>query len=175
MMIVDLILGFLLILSGRNLFWLCVGTVGFLVGVQCAQAVGWAQGWMVLGTALVLGCAGAVLAVSFEWIMVVVGAGFFGGGYILMNILAQAVGPDPYAWLIFVVGGIVGMCLMVIFFDWTLIFVSTLLGALIITNMIQGTEQSREVVFIGCLVTGMTVQYLKYVYRDHRARPLRST
>ena len=97
---------------------------------------------------------------SFEWVMVIFGVGFLGGGYLLMNIFPSVAGQDPYSWLIFVVGGIVGMCLMVITFDWTLIMISSLLGATLIVNAFHGTGGMREFLFIGSMVTGILVQYL---------------
>ena len=160
MVIFDLVFGFLLVFAGRNLFWLCVGIVGFLVGVQCAAALGLSNSWGALFAAVALGSLGALLAISFEWIAVVFGVGFLGGGYLLMNIFPSTPGQEPYAWLIFVAGGIVGMCLMVIIFDWTLILISSLLGAALIVNVFHGTEGVRGLLFIGTMVTGVVVQYL---------------
>jgi hypothetical protein len=159
MMIFDLICGFLMIFAGRNLFWLCVGMIGFLIGVQCSPALGFTNGWMALFAAIAMGGLGAILAIFFEWAAIVFGVGFLGGGYLLMN-LVPVTGPDSYAWPIFVVGGIVGMCLMVIIFDWTLIMISSLLGATLITATFHGTESLREVLFVSCVVTGILVQYL---------------
>ena len=160
MIIFDLVFGFLLVFAGRNFFWLCVGIVGFLNGVQSAPLLGYSSGWMTLLIAFALGILGAALAVSFEWFMVVFGVGFLGGGYLLMNLFPSGIVPEPYAWSIFVVGGIVGMCLMVIIFDWTLIMISSLLGATMIVNAFYGAEALREFLFISSLVTGILVQYL---------------
>lgn len=89
-----------------------------------------------------------------------------------MSIFSSTIQQDPYSWLIFVVGGIVGMCLMIIIFDWTLIIISSLLGATLIVNVFHGTEGTREGLFIGCLLTGMVVQYwaLKGI-RDQNVKP----
>jgi hypothetical protein len=160
MIIFDLICGFLLIFAGRNLFWLCVGMLGFLVGVQCAPALGFSNSWMVLFAAIALGGIGALLAICFEWVAIVFGVGFLGGGYLLMNLVPLTGPTESYAWPIFVVGGIVGMCLMVIIFDWTLIMISSLLGATLIVSTFHGPQGSREILFIGCMVTGILVQYL---------------
>jgi hypothetical protein len=160
MILFDLIFGFLLVFAGRNLFWLSVGIVGFLVGAHCAAAFGFSDSWVALVTALALGGLGAFLAVSFEWLAVVFGVGFLGGGYLLLNIFPSIAGQDAHTWLIFVAGGIVGMCLMIIIFDWTLIIISSLLGAALIVNAFKGTEILRELLFIGSLLTGMVVQYL---------------
>jgi len=160
MMIFDLIFGFLLVLAGRSLFWLCVGIVGFLIGVQCAESIGYPNGWTALLSAFVLGSVGVVLAVSFEWITVIFGIGFLGGGYLLMNIYFSIAQHDPYSWLIFVIGGIIGVCFMIITFDWTLIIISSLLGATLIINAFHGVDGLREFLFVGSMVTGILVQYL---------------
>jgi Domain of unknown function (DUF4203) len=160
MIIFDLVFGFLLVFAGRNFFWLCVGTIGFLVGIQCAAALDFTDDWMALFIALVLGCLGALLAISFEWFTVVFGVGFLGGGYLLMNLFYSLVQQDPYSWLIFVVGGIVGMCLMVIIFDWTLIIISSLLGATLLVHAFHGAGPYRDFVFVASVVAGVMVQYL---------------
>lgn len=173
MIILDIIFGFLLVFAGRNLFWLCVGIVGFLMGVQFAGTLGYSNGWMAFFIAVVLGALGIVLAVSFEWLMVIIGVGFLGGGYLLMKIFPLATQQDPYSWLIFVVGGIVGMCMMVITFDWTLILISSLLGATLIVNAVYGSQQVRELLFIGSMLTGIVVQYLSLRDTDEHGHFMR--
>jgi hypothetical protein len=173
MMIFDLIFGFLLVFAGRNLFWLCVGTVGFLIGVQCALSLGFSNGWMVLVSAIALGSVGIVLAMSFEWVAVIFGVGFLGGGLLLMNMFSSAAGQNPYAWPLFVFGGIVGACLMLIAFDWALIMISSLLGATLIVNAVYGSQQLREHLFICSMVTGIVVQYLSLRDTDDHGRSMR--
>ena len=160
MIIFDLILGFLLVFAGRTMFWLCVGAVGFLVGVQSVTYLGLSTTDLT-GLLISIGCGllGIVLAVAFEWLMVVFGVGFLGGGYLLMSIFPPTIGQESYSWLIFVVGGIVGLCLMVIVFDWTLIMISSLLGSTLIVNAFHGTVGFRELLFVGCMVLGISVQY----------------
>ena len=162
MLILDLIFGFLLVFAGRNLFWLCVGIIGFLTGMQCVALFGLSHGWMLLLTAFILANVGIVLVLNFEWFMVIFGVGFLGGGYLLMNILPSITKQDPYLWVIFVLGGIVGMCLMVIAFDWTLIMISSLLGASLIMNAFHGMQGARELLFIGSVLIGILVQYLTF-------------
>ncbi len=152
-----------MVFAGRNFFWLCVGIVGFLIGAQCAASWGYTNEWMVLIMALVLGCLGALLAVFFEWLAVVFGVGFLGGGYVLMKLFPLTDGQGLNAWPIFVIGGILGMCLMVIIFDWTLIVISSLLGATLLVDAFHGTEKWHDILFISCVVTGILVQYLTLV------------
>ncbi len=158
MVMVDLICGFLLLFAGRNLFWLCVGVVGFLVGVQCASAftaAGSSMAWLV---AILFGIVGSVLAICFEWLAMVVGLGFLGGGYLTMGLLPLA-SQGPWSWLIFLTGGLVGVILMIVAFDLALILISSLLGAVLIVNAFHGTEAFRDTLLIASLLTGMLVQY----------------
>jgi hypothetical protein len=174
MVIFYLIFGFLLVFAGRDLFWLCVGVIGFLIGVQCAESLGFSNGWTALVSAFALGSLGVVLAMSFEWITVIFGVGFLGGGYLLMNIFSYVTGQDLYAWPVFVVGGIVGMCLMVITFDWALIMISSLLGATLIANAFHVGGELREFLFIASMITGIVVQYLTLKETVHQKRYARS-
>lgn len=173
MMILDLIFGLLLVFAGRKLFWLCVGIVGFLVGVQCALSLGFSDSWLTLGIAFVLGSLGALLAISFEWLTVVFGVGFLGGGYLLMNTFPSIAGQGAHDWLIFIVGGIAGMCLMVIIFDWTLILISSLLGATLIVYAFNGKELSPDLLFIGSMVTGIVVQSVSLRITAYQGRSVK--
>jgi hypothetical protein len=173
MTMVNLICGLLLVFAGRSLFWLCVGIIGFLLGMQCAPQLGWVSGPMAPFAAVGLGCIGAVLAVAFEWFMVVFGIGFLGGGYLLMTVALPAAGQAPYPWLIFVVGGILGMCLMIIVFDWTLIIVSSLLGAMLIAGSLHSAADTRDLLFLGFAVVGIITQALALRGEDGYAPPRR--
>lgn len=160
MMIFYLVSGFLLLFAGRNLFWLCVGIAGFLVGAQCAVLLGLSKGWLVLGCAMALGCMGAGLAVFFEWVTVIFGVGFLGGGYLLMNMFWAMVPHQLFEWPIFVLGGIVGTFLLVIIFDFTLIVISSLLGSALIIQAFHGSQQAGAWLFLSCALTGIVVQCL---------------
>ena len=175
MIIFDVIFGCLLLFAGRSFFWVCVGVIGSLIGVQCAEWFGFTNVWAQLLSALALGSVGIVLAMSFEWFMVIFGVGFLGGGYLLMDLFPPVAQQDPYSWLIFVVGGIVGMCLMVIAFDWTLILISSLLGATLIVYAFHVKEGSRELLFVSSMVTGILVQYLTLRDSCHQERSARRT
>jgi hypothetical protein len=104
--------------------------------------------------------AGGVSTINYKWFVMILGVGFLGCGYLLMNIFSQSAQQDLYSWLIFVIGGILGMCLMVITFDWSLIMISSLLGASLIINAFHGKGELRELLFICSVTVGIIVQYL---------------
>jgi len=112
--------------------------------------------------------AGDIIKVSFEWFMTVIVVGFLGGGYLSMNLFNPSSQQDPFSWLIFVIGGILGMCLMVIAFDLTLITISSLLGASFIIYAFHGREEAREIMYIVSVLIGIIVQYLTSVKTESR-------
>lgn len=160
MIISDIVLGALLLLLGRQVFWLGIGILGFLVGVDFASAMGsQSSAGMAIIFALFFGILGAAFAVTFQWVAIVL-MGFFGGGYFLMNIFSFMAGETQYIWGLFVVGGIIGMLVMVIAFDWALIGISSLIGALLIVRNLNVDESLRSLLFLGMIIFGALVQYL---------------
>ena len=66
-----IIFGLLLLFAGRKLFWLSVGIIGFLVGMDYATTlVPSGGGWQVVIFPLLLGTLGAIFAIAFEWVTI---------------------------------------------------------------------------------------------------------
>src|SRR5438093_11730389 len=104
-----IVLGVLLLTSGRKLFWLFVAAIGFVAGAHIAAV--WMQNAPPLAAflvAVVFGVLGAVLARGVQKLAIAL-AGFFAGGYLFTLIVElgslQAPGRE---WLSFLIGGIVG-------------------------------------------------------------------
>ncbi len=133
--IVILVLGALLLLFGRKLFWLFVAAAGFVIGFTYAPALLGAQSE---NTALVIGvicgvvC--GVIAMFIQKIAISV-AGFAATGYLAMN-YAEAFFhlAGDLRWIVFVAAGIIGALLVHWLFDWTLIVVSSFIGATLIAQ-----------------------------------------
>src|SRR5438874_8480434 len=134
-----LLLGAALLLFGRRLFWLFIGAAGFAAGLEAEmhlfQAHQEQPGWVTLLVALLLGMIGILLAIFLQKLAISIG-GFVGGAYLTLFFL-HGVGewnshvPAPGLWLAVIVGGIVGTVLMLILFKWTLIVLSSVLGAVL--------------------------------------------
>ncbi len=83
---ITLILGALLLVLGRKLFWLFVGALGFLAGMSLAQNyLGGQSENVVLIAGIVCGLLGVVLAIFLQRVAIAA-AGFFAGGYFVMNV-----------------------------------------------------------------------------------------
>ncbi len=159
MNILRILIGILVLTLGRKLFWLFVAVVGFAFGA--ALGTQFFQGqpdWVILVIALGAGLLGALLAVFLQQIAIAV-AGVIGGGYIAL-ILLNALGWDPgtASWLPFLIGGIIGLVLMIVLFDWALIVLSSLVGASLIVQAIQLREPVEIALFVVLIVVGIAVQ-----------------
>ena len=117
-----LLVGVGLLLFGRQLFWLFVAVMGFLVGLDwVAPLLPNSPSWLGLLIAVSIGVLGAVLVWLWQWVAVGI-AGFLAGGYLTGHLLqasGMATGSMPGG--VFVLGGLVGALLMIAVFDWALI------------------------------------------------------
>src|ERR1044071_6572953 len=80
------LIGVVILLFGRKLFWLCVAAVGFAAGVEIApHLVQHPSPMLALTFALVLGFVGALLAMFLQKIAVGI-AGFVAGGRLALAV-----------------------------------------------------------------------------------------
>ncbi len=157
--IIDLVLGIVLLVAGRRLFWLLVGAIGFVIGVMLATRFFHGSELTLVLAGLVLGIIFALLAIFLESIAIGI-AGFLGGGYVLLSI-AGMLGLDRggiSTWIIFVVGGILGVILVALLFSWALITISSLSGASMVIGAFGMTAATGGLVFIGLVIAGVLIQ-----------------
>jgi hypothetical protein len=151
--------GAALLTLGRKLFWLFVAAVGFIWAMNLSAI--YLQGqpeWLVIGLALLAGVIGAVIAVSVRWLGVGLG-GFLAGAQIaggLLALLGFEAGGLP--WLVWLIGGILGAILFVALFDWALIVLSSISGALILSDLMPFALGSTLAVFLVLVLVGIVVQ-----------------
>lgn len=138
-------LGLLSLFLGRKLFWLFVGISGFLLGLLIGGVVGIGNGWdwpAILLVGLLLGGGAAVLSIYLQKPMASL-AGFMMGGllaavlYILVRYgtdFATSLmfgGPGPETWILFLMGGVAAAVFVWVTYEWALIVLSSLSGALL--------------------------------------------
>lgn len=158
-MTIQLILALGLLFAGRKLYWLFVGAVGFIAASEWVLVNFSAQPeWMVILIGLAVGIVGAVLAVISR--MVGVGlAGFLGGAYLLMEFSQLLEIAEPTSMLVLtIVGGIIGLVLALSLFDWALILISSLTGAILLTNFVPGPAYAAWIVLVVLAGIGIFVQ-----------------
>jgi len=156
--ILNLVIGAILLVAGRKLFWLLVGGIGFVIGVQLAtRFFNGSQVTMILA-GLVLGLVFAMLAVFLESIAIGI-AGFLGGGYVLLNI-AGMLGFDRglLSAVIFIIGGILGIILVATLLNWALITISSLAGASMVVSAFGLTAATAGLIYLGLVIAGVLIQ-----------------
>ena len=148
--------GLALLILGRRLFWLALAALGFVAGMTYARDLLPGQSE---GTALLIGLAagviGALLAVFLQKIAIGA-AGFLAGGYLVLG-LFRLIDAEPSA-LGFVVGGVVGLILIYPLFDWGLIILSSLAGALILVQTLDAARAVSAIVFGVAFIFGLVIQ-----------------
>src|SRR5437879_6207526 len=107
--IVGALIGVVILLFGRKLFWLCVAAVGFAAGVEIApHLVHEPSPLLALTVALVLGLIGALLALFLQKVAIAV-LGFLAGGKLAGAIAAAFfIQYGEHSTIVFLVVGIVG-------------------------------------------------------------------
>ena len=155
--------GGLLLVFGRKLFWLFVAIIGFATGLAVASRFFPTQPeWLQLLIGVAFGLVGAVLAQLFQEVAIAV-AGFLAGGYIglsLVGIMAGHTAPstDTFTWIVFIVSGLIGAALAFMLFDWALILLSSVAGALLVTEGLKIVGPTGWLVAAGLFVLGVIIQ-----------------
>jgi hypothetical protein len=154
---INVLLGIGLLLAGRKLFWLFVAAGGFVAGVQLAGNFLKGPEWAILIIGLVTGILFAVLAVFLRAIAIGL-AGFFLGGSIL-TAMAGAMGiQDGGGWIVYLIGGVIGILLVSLLFDWALITLSSFAGAALIVQTFDLGTAIASPIFLVLVIIGVWIQ-----------------
>ena len=157
--IISAFIGVVILLFGRKLFWLCVAAVGFAAGVELVpRLVHEPSTLMALTFALVLGFAGALLALFLQKIAIAI-VGFLAGGKLAVAVAAAFfVHYANYFGITFLIGGILGALLLLSLFDWALIVLSSIVGAHLIQSAIALPPSGTAILFVALAAIGVIVQ-----------------
>ena len=156
--IVNVVLGGALLIAGRKLFWLFVGALGFLTGVQLATQFWQGPEGAAIIVGLVVGIIFAMLAIFLQTIAIGV-AGFFAGAYTL-SALVRMVGLDTggLTWIIFIAGGIIGILLVSFLFDWAIVTLASLAGASLVVGAFPFQRGTAGLIFTILFIIGIAIQ-----------------
>jgi hypothetical protein len=165
-----LVIGLLLVFLGRRLFWLFVGAIGFLAGVQYAPILAPGQpGWVLLLIAILLGVIGAVLATLLQRVVVAV-AGWLAGGAVASR-LAVELGYTSHqsTAIAFLVGAILLAIAFSLLFDWALIGMTAVVGALMSCDAVNVAPALKGAIAIVLAIVGIAVQARGLIRSPQRA------
>lgn len=171
MYIVKAIFGIALLVLGRQLYWLMVGSVGFILGLQFVPQIVPGPYWLTLLIALGAGLIGAFLVITIQKITLGL-IGFLAGGYILLSLSGlMHLNVGQLSWLPFLIGGVLGVFLQIALYDWTLIFLSSFLGIIFIVDAFNLSTPGGYLIAIGLFIVGVFIQVnslREEVYSKHR-------
>lgn len=178
---INLLLGAILLLAGRKLFWLFIAIVGFVTGIQLAARFITGPEWITIVIGIVVGIIFAILSVLIEALAIGI-AGFLAGGFILTTVTnILGLNDGLLYWLFFAVGGIIGILLVMFLFDWALITLSSLAGASLVVQSLFPQAVGGGILFLvlfvaGIFIQGLILQREEYppVRRYRRIRRVRS-
>jgi hypothetical protein len=170
MAILSVLIGAGLLFFGRRAYWLFVAAAGFLVGLALANRFEQAPETVGVVIGLVLGILAALLAVAVQR-FAISAAGFLVGGYIALQTLPFFNLEGGWAAVLaFIIGGLIGVILISMFFGWALIALSSLAGAALIVDGLNLEGGLAMVVFIILVVVGFAFQARDMGGRRRRPR-----
>jgi hypothetical protein len=153
-----IILGVLLLFLGRKIFWLFAGAVAFIAVVTFLPKYATIQQPTLFYIALAVGVIAATAGVFLQKI-VLRGAGFVAGGYVLFGLWEKFVPSQSLPWwLPFVIGGVLGALLLSFLFDWAMIILSSLTGAFLVTQGLTIEKNLQLGLLVALAVIGIVVQ-----------------
>ena len=152
-----ILIGAIVLLFGRKLFWLLIALMGFLLGYELATVVfddmaTWAA--VLLGVGV--GALGALVAIIFQRMAFAL-AGFYAGGFMAMRLAAEFQQAE-HATVYFVIGGILGAIIAAVLMDRAIILLSSIVGA---GAIVQGAHLEPAIsllVFIVLVIVGLVIQ-----------------
>ena len=136
--ILQILFGLALLFLGRRLFWVFVGSIGFITATDIAVSALSAQPeWVIVLIGLAAGIIGTVLALIFQAGAIAV-SGLLGGAYLgLVATRYLSITSQSAQTIAAVVGAVLGLILMVLLFDSALIAISSILGALSLADRFE--------------------------------------
>lgn len=136
-----LLLGAVLLVAGRRLFWALIGVAGFLAGMWLAlEVLGPEPEWVRWAVGAVVGLIGIGLAKLFQKVAVGL-AGFFLVGFAALDLLERDLSyGNSGDWLVFAVAGVLGAILAGWLFQIALVVLSSYLGAVLVIDSLNLPE-----------------------------------
>jgi len=162
LLLLRIVAGLCLLFAGRRLFWLFVGVVGFFAGFMAASLFLDEQStWLALPIAAAAGLFWALASLVLQRLAVFL-AGFLAGGYILLSLVHEFHGTTGhFSWLFFLLGGAAGAVFLSVVFDWALIFLSSLAGAILLTQAVVPGRELAKLFMVILFVAGYGVQTME--------------
>lgn len=156
---VSLLVGIALLLFGRRLFWLFVGAVGFIAGMEWGVSVlGKQPETIALLFAVGIGIVCALLALALQRIAVAIAGGLVGGMFAIQLAAAAGFSGQNNHIVAFLIGALVAALLVSLLFDWALIVLSSLAGGSLVAQMLLSGRRLEMIAALVLCIVGIVFQ-----------------
>lgn len=157
MEIFNILLGIILLLFGRKLFWLFVAVAGFIVGIEfAAMFLADKPQWVLLLVGFATGSLGAIVAIFAQRFAFAL-AGFYAGTFLTL-LLVQPFISSEVILIFLLAGGLIGAGLSFWILDPALIILSCLIGAGAIVKALGTGQMPSAVIFVLLVSAGIFIQ-----------------
>jgi hypothetical protein len=159
MSIVNIVGGALLLALGRKIFWFFVAALGFFAGFELAtRTFNISPLWVAIAIGVAVGLVGALLATFAEKLVIGI-AGFLAGAFITSRLVPQlGTQVQSWSWVIILIGGVIGIILMYVIFEWALMILSSIAGAMLVVEGFNLAGMVAVIVGIVLFVIGVAFQ-----------------
>ncbi len=153
------LIGCALLLFGRRAYWLFVGALGFVFGMDLgARLLAHKPEYVMVLLSLCVGFLAALVAVLAVKVRVVI-SGVLAGAYLAETGAKIAHwNQGDVTWLFAIAGGIVGAVLALFLFDWILILSSAIIGAHLAVEPLPLGQDHSLALFVILAILGIAVQ-----------------
>lgn len=171
MVILTTMIGFAVLVIGRHLFWVFVSGLGFVLGlIYGGQYLSTQPQWMILLLSAIIALLGALLAYTLQR----AAAGLIGyaTGWYLAVILIRYLSLDlgDFERAVPIIIGIISGLLIMRYFDWGAIILSSLAGAAIIVSGMTYSNQVEMIMLGSLALLGVMIQGMFYFQEDEWVR-----
>ncbi|MGB9586332.1 MAG: hypothetical protein ACPL3P_08490 [Anaerolineales bacterium] len=165
--ILMVLIGFILLFAGSQLYWLFVAVASLLAGgIFQNHAIRWATYIPSLNDTLKYSVLGAVFALTAKPLAVLIAA-FVSGGYLTYSI-PEAIGINMswHNWTYFIIGGIIAIVLLIFQYSYGLILLTSSLGAIFILQHLSLRAFDKGIWLAIMLILGIISQLLLLNYSE---------
>lgn len=161
----QLALGFVMLTTGRQLYWLFAGGAAFASAFVLGPLLfNFEQNSELFLLSLAVGVILAVLALILDRTMVAI-AVFPAGAYLLFSLPAMmGFGNEWVSWFILATAGIVAVGMVLTWFDFSLTLLSALTGASLIIQAANLSGVNAIIAYFGMAIFGMITQLILMQY-----------
>jgi hypothetical protein len=162
-----IIIGFVILLAGSQLYWFVAAVACVIMGSYLEnQSARFLNYWASFSNSLKYSLLGVVFSITAKP-FAVLATGFVLGGYLTYN-LPDALGwkTSWFSWPYFVVGGTIATLLMIFTYSFGTILITAFAGSVMVVQASNLSITNKNILLLVFLLLGLAAQYLLMHYYE---------